>query len=321
MKLPRGKPVLENVKVQFVNFDNVVNLAKRAREGRINGYIQIIYPDSVDFLFLRNGEVINAGRYAGGESKLVSIKEVLDRAKKAEVGVVNIYDIPDEVLSMIIGIFKEKPLFKDKPMKGVDLDKLFQKFQEIKFPGFIVLRKGVEVSFVSFEKGEPKMIYLAGRGGSSITREVLLTFLKKEGMDFFISAYPGTTKVEQATPAFVSLYIRFFNALIKEFSDMVGPGLVRKTLISALEGASSEHPLLLKFMPEDLELKEVPVVATPEEITKAFAAGIDRFVDGLFVVLGRRVENAVVKAMKDFRFALKNAGFFEHSKLKRYESI
>lgn len=320
MKFPKGKPILENVKIHFVNFDNIINQAKKAREGRLNGYIQIIYPQEVDLLFFKQGNPINAGRYNRNGFSLVSIKDVVERAKSSEIGIVNIYDIPDELLFMMIVSLKEKPLFSGKPVQSIDKRKLIEKLKQINFGGFLVLIKGVEYYFVKFGRGEPVRMYLAGKHGANITGDLLLKFLEKESEHIIISAYEGITQVEQAQPALISLYIKFLNNLVKSFSNIVGKSIVNKTLLASYDIARNKYNLLNHFtIGDDLLVREANVVTTTDEVTAAFASWIDKFVDSIFVVLGRETDQVVYECIKDYRFALKSAGFFEKSKLKRLD--
>jgi len=321
MILPKGKTILENVKVQFVNFDNIINQAKKAREGRLTGYIQIVYPDKSHFLFFKNGNVINAGVLKKEGGKILPIKDVIETAKKSELGIVNIYDMPFELLFMIISSIKEKPLFKDKLVSGVNIGEFLDKLSQIKFSGFLVLKDGIKFTFVKYTDGLPSKIYIAGKGGTNVSIDVLKELMKKESEHFLLSAYQGSEEVEQAHPALISLYTKFINSLITAFSDTVGNVLVRKTLFTSIEFSQQKFDILssIKIDDETGLLPEISISVTKEQITKAYAYLIDIFVDALFGILGRRVDDIIVDAIKDYRFALKSAGFFKNSKLSRLD--
>ncbi len=319
MKFPKGIPILENVKIQFVNFDNILNQAKKAREGRLNGYLQIIYPQEVDILFFENGNAINAGRFNRSGFSEIPIKELVDRAKKSEVGIVNIYDIPDELVYMMIVTIREKPMIANKPFKDVDINKLLTKFQEINFNGFILLVKEFEYFYIKFEEGIPARIYTPGKMEvGKITPEMFRKFFEKLTQDFKISIYKGETHIKQADPALVSLYVKFLNGLISSFSEIVGISIVRKTILSSFELMKSQYNFLTGFeIDENTVVKEGNIAVTEDELTTAMANLIDKFVDAIFVVLGRQTDEIIYKCIKDYRFALKSAGFFEKSKLSR----
>ncbi len=321
MILPKGKTILENVKVQFVNFDNIINQAKKAREGRLTGYIQIVYPEKSHFLFFNNGGVINAGMLTKDGGAILPIKEVIETAKKSELGIVNIYEMPFELLFMIISSIKEKPLFKDKPVSGINIGEFLDKLSQMKFSGFLVLKEGIRFTYVKYKDGQPNKVYIAGKGGTDISLDVLKELMRKEAENFLLSAYQGLEEIEQVHPALISLYTKFINRLITAFSETVGKVLVRKTLNTSIEFSKQKFEILstLKIDEDSGIITEISTSGTKEEITEAYAHLIDTFVDALFGILGRRVDDIIIGAIKDYRFALKSAGFFEHSRLSRLD--
>jgi len=321
MILPRGKTILENVKVQFVNFDNIINQAKKAREGRLTGYIQIVYPDRSNFLFFNNGNVINAGMLTKKGGAILPIKEVIETAKKSELGIVNIYAIPFDLLFMIISSIKEKPLFRNKPVSGINIGDFLDKLSQMKFSGFLVLREDIKFTFIKYIDGQPNKVYIAGKGGTSVSPDVLKEIMKKASEHLLLSAYQGLEEVEQVHPALVSLYTKFINGLITKFSETVGKVLVRKTLSTSIEFSEQKFNILSSLHIDEASglIPEITTSGTKEEITKAYAHLVDTFVDALFGILGRRVDDIIMDAIKDYRFALKSAGFFEHSILSRLD--
>jgi len=318
MVFPTGNLILNNAPVQYVNFDNILNQAKKTREGHLMGYIEIKYPESFEYLFFKDGQTISAGIYK--ENKLYEhpLEEVLGKAKKAHQGVVNIYMIGEELLNIIMALIKEKPLFSDKKVGNVDLEVLFDKLESLKFCGFLALNKSNKYSFVKFNDGEPKVIYPLKKNKRKIDKKTLISLL--EGEDMLVSAYKGREMKGQVNPALIELYLKFFNSLIASFIDVVGVSLVRKTLIPAYENASQNLDILKSFkIEEDLTIIYQPFLATDEEITMAFASWIDQFADAIFVVLGRKTDEIIHNSLKDYRFALKSSKFFKYSKLSRLD--
>jgi len=318
MVFPKGNLILNNAPVQYVNFDNILNQSKKTREGHLMGYIEIRYPESNEYLFFKNGETISAGICRENQLKEHPLAQVLDKAKKAHQGVVNIYMIDEELLNIIIALFKEKPLFSDKKIVDVDLNVLFNKLETLKFSGFLSLNKSNKYSFVKFKEGSPQIIYPLRKNKRKINKETLRSLLESE--DMLISAYKGKEMREQVHPALIELFLKFFNSLIKSFIEVVGVSLVRKTLIPSYENACQNLEILKSFtIEDDLKIVYKPFIATDEEITKAFAAWIDQFSDAIFVVLGRKTDEIIHSSLKDYRFALKRSGFFEYSKLSRLD--
>jgi hypothetical protein len=318
MVFPKGNVILNNAPVNFVNFDNILSQAKKAREGRLMGYIEIKYPESSEYLFFKDGETISAGVCIENRLEEYPLEEVLNKAKKAHQGVVNIHMIDGDLLNIIIALFKEKPLFSDKKIGHVDLDVLFDKLDSLKFSGFLALNKSSMYSFVKFKNGTPEVIYPLKKNKRKIDKKTLFSLLESE--DMLISAYKGKDMKEQVNPALIELYLKFFNSLIGSFIDVVGISLVRKTLIPAYENACQSMEILKNFIIEDnLKITYEPFIATDEEITRAFSTWIDQFDDAIFVVLGRKTDEIIHSSLKDYRFALKKSGLFKYSKLSRLD--
>ena len=318
MVFPKGNLVLNNAPIQYVNFDNILNQAKKAREGHLMGYIEISYPESNEYLFFKDGVTISAGVFKENKLSEYPLAQVLEKAKKAHQGIVNIYMIDEELLNIIIALFKEGPLFSDKKISDVDLDVLFEKLENLKFNGFLCLNKSNKYSFVKFKDGDPDIIYPLKKNKRKIDKETLHSLLESE--DMLISAYKGKELSEQVNPALIELFLKFFNSLVKSFIEVVGVSLVRKTLIPSYENACQHIEILENFtIEDDLQIVYKHFIATDEEITKAFAAWIDQFSDAIFVVLGRKTDEIIHSSIKDYRFALKRSGFFKYSKLSRLD--
>lgn len=319
MGLPKGCVLLKDATIQFVNFDNILNQAKKARDGHLTGYIEIEYPESFEYLFFKNGDTISAAQRIKDSYSEYPIEEVIKKAKKARQGIVNIHQIDEELLNMILALLKEKPLFNNKRVEDINIDVLFEKLKELDFCGFLALSKEDNYTFVKFQSGKPTIIYPTNKDRKKIDLSTLITLLKKEN-GMFISGFKGEKLEKQANPALIELYLKFFNSLIDSFKEIVGPSIVRKTLLPAHENASQSSNILTHFtINDDLGISYEPFIATDEEITKGFALWIDQFSDAIFVVLGRKTDEIIHSSIKDYRFALKSAGFFNSSKLSRLD--
>jgi hypothetical protein len=134
-----------------------------------------------------------------------------------------------------------------------------------------------------------------------------------------VGVYQGTTQeIEQASPALMMLFVKMTNRLIEEFMEAVGPTLVHKFLDSSKKEAEKDFPLVKEFtIGEDVRISGHSL-ATPEELTRSFAKWVKVFLDSFDSFLGPRHEEIVRKGIKDYRFAVKSTGFFDHFGLGRY---
>ncbi len=319
MGFPKGNLLLKNAGIQYVNFDNILNQAKKARDGHLTGYVEIKYPESLEYIFFKDGNTISAALRKENIYEEHPIEEITKKAKNAPSGTVNIHQIDNNLLHMILSIFKEKPLFANKRVEEINMEFLFKKLGELNFKGFLALQKGERYSFVMFHEGKPDLIYPTNKNRQRINLSALIELLHKEkGM--LVSMYRGKDLEKQANPALIELYLKFLNAMVKSFTEVVGSSILRKTFLPSHENAMKSSELLQNFkIEEDLTIRYTPFIATDKEITKGFALWIDQFSDAIFVVLGRKTDEIIHNCIKDYRFALKSARFFEHSKLSRLD--
>jgi hypothetical protein len=320
MRFPKGRAVLQNAKLEFVHLDNVLADNKKERASKISGYLEIIYPDAVEFLYLKKGEPVNAGHFSRTERRQIAIAEVIDKAKGSTTGTVSIYETPEELVDMIMATFSVKPAFKNLDLATVEADKVFEKLTGVKFDGFLEIRRGFDISYIRFKEGAPASGYFTWKV-ESLALDAIKAALKQAATGpgaVIIDAFDKLPVVaEQAGPAQIALFLNALNKIVGELKTIAGPTVVAKTLTSSKEAATVHHPFLKDFDTSDGEAKEAgKIVATPEELGKAFAEWIDNFVDSFRVVLGKRLDGVVQTAVKDFRFALKASSFGRHSKLK-----
>lgn len=319
MRFPKGRSNLQNAKLEFVHLDNILADNKKERASKISGYLEIIYPDMVQLLYLKKGEPVNAGHFSRTERKQISIGEVIEKAKKSTTGTVSIYETPDELVDMMLATFTVKPVFKNLDLSNVTPDKLFEKLTAVKFDGFLEIKRGVDISFVRFKEGAPASGYFTWKV-DGIAPEVLKAALKAAATTpgaVIVDAYDKLpVQAEQASPAQIELFVKAMNKLMAELKNIAGPTLVSKTIASSKEAAAVHYEFLKEFQVGDEIKGEGKIVATPEELGKAFAEWMDNFVDSFRIVLGKRLDGIVQGALKDFRFALKSSSFGRYSKLK-----
>jgi len=319
MSFPKGILLLKEAAIKFVHFDNILSHAKKARDGHLTGYVEVRYPESIEYLFFRDGDTVTAAQRTENRFEECPMEKIIEKAKKAHYGTVNIHQIGEDLLNMILSIFMEEPIFANKDAEEIDMESLFERLNKLNFQGFLALKKGEDYSFVKFQNGKPDLIYPTNKKKQKIDLSSLVGLLCKE-KGILISGYKGIEQKKQANPALIELYLKFLNSMTESFTRIVGSSIVRKTLLPAHENASRTSELLENFIiKDDLSIRYTPFIATDKEITESFTLWIDQFSDAIFVVLGRKTDEIIYNCIKDYRFALKSAGFFENSKLSRLD--
>jgi hypothetical protein len=321
MKFPKKRAILENAKLDFVNIDNVLGASKKERASKIAGYVLLKYPNDYDIILLREGEPINAGRFTRTGRKIVPIEEVVNKAKESTSGLISVYETAPEVIRMILTSLREKPIFKDKDVSEVDIVKLIKKLIELKYQGFFEIRKGISISYVSFENGYAKNGYFSEQLEVPLSNEEFLKTLLKasetEGVK--ISAFKVVVSAqEQAPPSAISLFINVLTDLTKRISLIVGDSLAKRTISMTFDKARELYEWLGSFTIKGLTIDGTAAVSS-QDLADGFAYLIKDLIEFYKPILGSRINEIVKKTLKDYRFALKNLGFYKKHGMGKYE--
>jgi len=316
VKLPKGRPILENTRLEFVNLDNVLSAAKRERAHRISGYVSIIYPDAEELIFLQQGEPFNAARISQQERKIIPISEVIERAKKATSGILSEYATDEILLNLIISSITLQPIKANVDISRLQPKVFMDKLRTTKFNGFIWVKSGIEESFIYFNEGEAASCYVAGSAKILKGNEIINFLMKKTTTTISIFDRIEESTVTQTTPAQVDMFCKIFSALLKGYAHPIGPALVLKTVMIAKSTAQKEFPFLEQFkIGSDLTMSGM-AVTEPNDFTQGMARWFDLIYESFSTFLGKESEVIAKKVVKDYRFALKSLNFFDYTKIK-----
>lgn len=316
MKLPKGLSLLEGTKLEFLNFDNVLHAGKRDRKHRVWGYISIIYSDSLDLLFLKNGEPFNAARLTSKTRKIVPINDVVKRAKETKLGILSVYSVDEELIRMIIATISSKPVKAGINADKIKIPLLFKKLVEKKFNGFLHLRRGIEESFIYYEHGITKGAYIAGNH-DKLRDQDRISELFSSIPNIMIDIYERETEEgEQAPPAMIEMFYTIFTKIFQQLGKALGESLVVKTAIRGRATIQHDYPFMEKVkISSDLSVSG-EITANSEQIIKAFASWLNNLIETFATFLGGETTKIVKDALNDYRFVLKSAGFFKIAKIK-----
>ncbi|RKX70571.1 hypothetical protein DRP53_04585 [candidate division WOR-3 bacterium] len=315
MKLPKGVSLLEGAKLEFLNFDSVLHAGKRNRKHRVWGYISIIYSDSMDLLFLKNGEPFNAARLTPKSRKILPIKDVVERAKETKLGIVSVYSVDEELIHMILATITSRPIKADIDADKIKIGLLLKKLSERKFNGFLHLKRGLEESFISYKQGIIGGAYLAG-SHDKLRDEHRIIDLFSSIPNLKIDLYEEEVAEEQAPPAMIEMFYSIFTRIFQSLGKAMGESLVVKTAIKGRAAIQKDYPFLenVKINP-DLSLSG-DIMVSSEELVKAFAHWLNTLIETFTTFLGDEVIRIAKDALADYRFVLKSAGFFKTARIK-----
>lgn len=315
MKLPKGRSLLENTRLEFINLDNVLSAPKRKRAHRISGYISIIYPDVVELIFLRQGEPFNAARISRKERKIVSISEVVEKAKNATSGILSEYATDEILINLIISSIVLQPIKANVDFARLQPKIFIDKLKTTEFSGFIWVKSGIEESFIHFNEGNVTNCYVAGSAKKLKDNEII-NFLMKPEIKISIFDHIEETTITQATPAQVDMFCKIFSSLLKSYAHPIGEALVLKTIIISKSTVQKEFPFIEQFkVGSDLKVVGRAVVE-PKVFAQGMARWFDLIQESFSTFLGKESEVIAKKVLNDYRFALKSLNFFDYTKLK-----
>lgn len=315
MKFPKGRVILENTRLEFINLDNVLSASKRERAHRISGYISIIYPDAVELIFLKQGEPFNAARVTQKERKIIPISEVIEKAKKATSGILSEYATDELLVNLIISSIVLEPIKANVDFTHLQPKIFIDKLKTTKFSGFIWIKAGVEESFIHFDTGKVTGCYVAG-SNKKLKNNDVITFLMKPNIKLSIFDHVEDTSITQATPAQVEMFCKIFSSLLRHYAHPIGETLVLKTFMISKATAQKEFPFIEQFkLEKDLKLKG-KLVVEPKLFAQGMARWFDLIYESFSTFLGKESEVIAKKVLNDYRFALKSLNFFNYTKIK-----
>lgn len=314
--MPKGRPILENTRLEFINLDNVLTAAKRERAHRVSGYISIIYPDVEELIFLKQGEPFNAARLSLKGREIIPISEVIEKAKKTTSGILSEYATDEILLNMIITTIIVQPIKANIDVSRLQPKVLIDKLKSTKFAGFLWLTSGIEESYLPFQDGELLGFYLTGGNEKILDEKIILTYLTKPNTTISIFDRIETGMPVQATPAQVEMFCKIFSSLFKSYAQPLGQVMVLKTVVMAKATAEKEHPFIKEFKIEpDLSLT-AKLVIDPKILAHGMARWFDLIFESFSTILGKESEIIAKKVLGDYRFALMSLNFFDYTKLK-----
>lgn len=316
MKFPKGRPILENTRLEFINLDSVLTASKRERAHKISGYISIIYPDSEELIFLKQGEPFNAARISQKERRIIPISEVIEKAKKATSGILSEYATDDILLNLMISSVTLEPIKADVDLSRLQLKTFLDKLKVTNFEGFIWIRIGLDESFIHFGKGAIQGCYVAGSADKLQDDNAIINFLSRDNIRISIFDKIEAITLTQATPAQVEMFCKIFSSLLKSYSVPIGQTMVLKTVSIARTTAQKEFPFIEEFkISSDLQLSG-KLIIEPKVLARGMARWFDLIFESFSTLLGKESEVIAKKVLSDYRFALKSLNFFDYTKLK-----
>lgn len=128
MHIPKGKPIHENLKTSYVN--TAALLADLQISG-FTGYLQIVFPNGLGYIFIDAGKILNAFDETNDRTRRgdEAIDAIFLRAASPE-GKISVYSHKDTIIHAIAGRIEGIVVYKDLDSTFTDLSKLVAKLSQ-----------------------------------------------------------------------------------------------------------------------------------------------------------------------------------------------
>ncbi len=332
MKLPKEREIIPIAPLKYIDLEAIFNHYLTERLAKINGYISVTYPDEQAFLFLKKGELFSSGRITGNEFQKTSMMSVLKKMKsfqkKEEAASLSFCEMDENLFKCLLNKFYVEPKYRNLNTKFTDVKKLFDTILKMKYNGFIEFIYKNSINFIIVENGELSHVYFCDElqpyleealksNDISILLSTLVHLFDKEEAGGYINVFNKATDV----PAQLSPYIvDLMEKIIMKTVEVIGKEHSAVNLIKYFEGGldkvAAKYPEIknAKIKKDDADLSGVELPM--EDFVVAVAMLFNEFIDKLNLVFPGTAVMKIFDTLKDFRFVLENAKFFEKSYMK-----
>jgi hypothetical protein len=168
--LPSGKAIYEGLKSAFVDFPKLLRTLDNDKH---TGYVRLDGADFSGVLLLHDGHVLEALFSEERIDQGTSAFQKLRRRMEAGQGLLDVIDLPGEIVVALAQLLTARPLFTGLLGRFVNFDALVEYLAEEKIDGSLVVSGGAEMGVILFRKGAVLASYTASnRELASDTRAV-----------------------------------------------------------------------------------------------------------------------------------------------------
>lgn len=311
---PYDVAYLPRTKLSYINLPRVLNDGKRDRSARVSGFVVIRLGEICDLIFLNDGEPFNAARIRGGQRSPVSITEVLRRTtleiERGENGTVGYYGATEAQLRAMLATLLFRPVSLGTELDAALPDRLFSALRERRFSGVMELRGGAAHHFLSFEDGEYRGGYFAGRQEGVSAGEFLGSLFRSGAGELSVELYPPVDQLPlQASPGQLNLFRRVVQRATAELQVHSGNDAGREAAHAARARVAEQHPCVAAFRWARDGWSLSDAVVEPQALT----AGVAAWMTELFAPRADAAldpAEILARITRDDRYVLAGLGFF-----------
>ncbi|NIA22804.1 MAG: hypothetical protein GWP03_01340 [Proteobacteria bacterium] len=303
MKLPRKRKIFENLPINYIDLNSILNAGKVRRADKFHSYIQLIYPEEVQFVFLIEGEFYLAVKHTDQFSP-IPYEYVEKRKKSSERGFCSFYEIDSNLAKLLTTALPVKP------DHSFDMEE--DAFTFDGNTGIMLVNYSIEHGIYYIKKGHLAYGYLQEeKAQGEIKTQELFTGNTIHSINYYIRE-PVMQKI--VTPHIRKLMTGLLSNLINGYIEKAGIVKVESYLSSSKEAAEKKYPFFHNVILNRTNIID-NALADEETYVKGYAEWVKRFITHFYKIVPHEQNNKILaKAIYDYRFVLEKIKFISYLK-------
>ncbi len=263
MLYPQGKTVIGDLKTAFVNIDGVLQELKTEK---FTGYVKISSDKYNGLVIYENGDPIESvENYTDGRPRVEgseAMTNVIARTKEGD-GLLNIQDLPSNVVNMMLRAIHSKVVYKDLLSEFTQIKNLLVTLKTKQITGHVEIEMNDDAgeAFIFLEGGKLIESLFSGGDGTTFSGKKglakILEVANEVGyvMNVFqaertemdkgpITGKPDAPEAPEDPTELLEIVEKIVQSLDQSLQKMVGKGKLREAFLQAVFQKSNDYPFL-----------------------------------------------------------------------------
>lgn len=263
MLYPQGKTVIGDLKTSFVNIDGVL---QELRNEKFTGYVKISYDEYDGLVIYENGDPVESvEEYSDGRQRVEgadAMTNVIAKTKEGG-GVLNIQELPSNVVNMMMRAIHSKVVYKDLMSEFTQIKNLLVTLKTKQITGHVEIEMNDDAgeAFIFLEDGKLiESLFSSGDGTTYSGKKGLAKILEVANeVGYVMNVFQAKSKeINRATileekaeapqtedPSdLLEVLENIVQTIEQSLQRMVGKGKFTDAFLRAVQEKSSDYPFL-----------------------------------------------------------------------------
>jgi hypothetical protein len=263
MLYPQGKTVIGDLKTSFVNIDGVL---QELRNEKFTGYVKISYDEYDGLVIYENGDPVESvEEYSDGRQRVEgadAMTNVIAKTKEGG-GVLNIQELPSNVVNMMLRAIHSKVVYKDLMSEFTQIKNLLVTLKTKQITGHVEIEMNDDAgqAFIFLEDGKLiESLFSSGDGTTYSGKKGLAKILEVANeVGYVMNVFQAKSKeISRATiledkpetphsedPSdLMEVLENIVKSIDQSLQKMVGKGKFVESFSRALEEKAGDYPFL-----------------------------------------------------------------------------